>query len=157
MHLPLSPSRAIWWTFRNAASAMGKLPARVVRYESSQLDVSYKVQSSNFSLSWQHAEAWTLNFRQGAGEKMNRRRQKTVITVETFQRTTVRLRREAKVAWCEQCEAETAMLAPDEAAAHLQTTAREIFRLTEAGQIHFLETESGALLICRNSCQNHLR
>jgi protein-arginine kinase activator protein McsA len=88
---------------------------------------------------------------------MIRRRQKTVITVETFQRTTVRSRRKAKFAWCEQCAAETAMLAPDEAAAFLQTTARQIFRLTEAGEVHFLETESGALLVCRNSCQNHLR
>ena len=88
---------------------------------------------------------------------MNRRRQKTVITVETFQRTTVRSRRKPRIAWCEQCAAETAMLSTDEAAAHLQTTAREIFRLTEAGEIHFLETESGALLVCRNSCQNHLR
>ena len=49
------------------------------------------------------------------------------------------------------------MLASDEAAAHLQTTAREIFRLTEAGQIHYLETESGALLVYRNSCQTHRR
>jgi len=86
------------------------------------------------------------------GEEMNRRRQKTVITVETFQRTTVRLRRKARIAWCEQCAAETAMLATDEAAAFLETTARQIFRLTEAGEIHFLEAESGALLVCRNSC-----
>ena len=43
------------------------------------------------------------------------------------------------------------MLAPNEAAALLQTTAREIFRLTEAGEIHFLETETGALLVCGNS------
>ena len=43
------------------------------------------------------------------------------------------------------------MLAPNEAAAHLQTTAREIFRLTEAGEIHYFETETGALLLCGNS------
>ena len=42
-------------------------------------------------------------------------------------------------------------------AAQLQTTTREIFRLTEAGEIHYLETTSGALLVCRNSCQNRLR
>ena len=88
---------------------------------------------------------------------MDRRTGKTVITIETFQRTTVHIRREARIAWCDRCAADTVMLASDEAAAHLQTTAREIFRLTEAGQIHFLETESGALLVCRNSCQTHLR
>jgi hypothetical protein len=87
---------------------------------------------------------------------MNRRSEKTVITVEKFERTTVHIRRKAKIAWCERCAADTVMLAADEAAAHLQTTARIIFRLTEAGEIHFLETESGSLLVCRNSCQTHL-
>ena len=85
---------------------------------------------------------------------MNRRTEKTVITFETFQRRTTHLRRRAKIAWCERCTAKTVMLAPDEAAAHLQITAREIFRLTETGEIHFLETTSGALLVCRDSCQS---
>ena len=87
---------------------------------------------------------------------MNRRTEKTVITVETFEHTTVHIQRKVKIAWCERCAADAVMLAPDEAAAHLQTTARVIFRLTEAGEIHFLETESGSLLVCRNSCQTHL-
>ena len=82
---------------------------------------------------------------------MNRRKEKTVITVETFQRTVIYSRRKEKIALCEQCAAETVMLAPNEAAALMQTTAREIFRLTEAGEIHYLETETGALLICRDS------
>lgn len=85
------------------------------------------------------------------GEKMNRRTEKIVITVETFQRTVVYSRRKAKIAWCEQCAAETVMLAPNEAAAYLQNTARDIFRLTEAGKVHYLETEAGALLVCCNS------
>jgi len=87
---------------------------------------------------------------------MNHRTKRTVIEVEIFQRTTVHIRRKSKIAWCDRCAAEAVMLAPDEAAALLQTTAREIFRLTEAGEFHFLETESGALLVCRNSCQTHL-
>lgn len=82
---------------------------------------------------------------------MSRQTEKTVITIETFQRTVVHLRRKEKIALCEQCAAETVMLAPNEAAAYLQTTAREIFRLTEAGEIHYLETETGALLVCRDS------
>ncbi len=82
---------------------------------------------------------------------MNRRTEKTVITVETFQRTTARWRQKLKIAWCERCAAETLMLAPNEAATLLQTTARAIFRLTEAGEIHYLETETGALLVCRDS------
>ena len=82
---------------------------------------------------------------------MNRRTEKTVITVETFQRIVVHSRQKLKIAWCEQCAAETVMLAPNEAAIVLQTTARHIFRLTEAGEIHYLETESGTLLVCGNS------
>ena len=85
---------------------------------------------------------------------MTRRTEKTVITVETFQRTVIYSRQKEKIALCEQCAAETVMLAPNEAAALLQTSAREIFRLTEAGEIHYLETETGALLVCRNSLLN---
>ena len=87
---------------------------------------------------------------------MNRRTEKTVITVETFQRTIVRSRRETRIAWCDRCMAETMMLAPDEAAALLQITTREIFRLTEAGDVHYSETESGASLVCRKSCAARL-
>lgn len=82
---------------------------------------------------------------------MNRHIEKTVITIETVQRTVVRSRPKTKIAWCDRCSAETVMLAPDEAAAHLQTTTREIFRLTQTGEIHYLETEAGSLLICSNS------
>ncbi len=84
---------------------------------------------------------------------MNRRTEKIIITVETFQRTTVRSRRKLKIARCEQCAAETVMLAPNEAAAFLQITARDLFRRVESGEIHFLETEAGALLVCRQSLE----
>lgn len=87
---------------------------------------------------------------------MTRRTEKTVIIVETFQRTVIYSRRKEKIALCEQCAVETVMLAPNEAAAFLQTTAREIFRLTEAGEIHYLETEAGALLVCRNSLSKEI-
>ena len=88
---------------------------------------------------------------------MNSPAEKTVITIETFQRTTIRTRREIKIAWCEDCAAETVMLSPDQAAVQLQITAREIFRMAESGEIHYSETEIGALLACRNSYQDRLR
>jgi hypothetical protein len=86
-------------------------------------------------------------------KKMNGQKRKTVITVEKFQRTTVRrARQRAITAWCDGCAAETAMLEPNQAAAAAgPITAREIFRLTEAGRIHYLETEAGALLVCSAS------
>jgi len=92
-----------------------------------------------------------LSFPHFSEKKMNCRTEKTVITVETFQRTTARWWQKLKISWCERCAAETVMLAPNGGAALLQTTAREIFQLTEAGEIHYLETESGALLVYRNS------
>jgi hypothetical protein len=43
------------------------------------------------------------------------------------------------------------MLTPDEAAALAQTTAREVYRRVEAGEVHSIETEDGALRVCVNS------
>ena len=40
------------------------------------------------------------------------------------------------------------MLRPEEAAALAGLTAREVYRLAEAGSIHFAETADGLLLIC---------
>jgi len=83
---------------------------------------------------------------------MTRTKTKTEITIAKRQRTTIRLRRQS-VIWCEKCSAEGLMLTPDDAAALVHTTAREIFRRVEAGQVHFLETGSGAVLVCRNSLE----
>jgi hypothetical protein len=43
------------------------------------------------------------------------------------------------------------MLTPNEAAALASIDVRAIFRGVEAGQIHFVERESGELLVCVNS------
>lgn len=80
-------------------------------------------------------------------------KEKTVITIESYSRTTMYLRRATNIARCERCAEETLMISPNEAAAVLQISAREIFRLTEANEIHYLETESGALFVCRRSLE----
>lgn len=51
---------------------------------------------------------------------------------------------------CPQCAA-TVLLTPDEAATIAQTTTRTIFHWVELGQLHFVETDEGQLLICPNS------
>ncbi len=76
---------------------------------------------------------------------------KTKITIENYRRTILKMRRGAGAVRCEICESPTLMVSPNEAAAVLQTTVREIFRLIEAGAIHFSETAGGELLVCRNS------
>jgi hypothetical protein len=84
--------------------------------------------------------------------QMMRTKTKTEIIFETWQRTTIRWRRQ-RLDWCERCAAQVWMLAPDEAATLAQTTARAIFRRVEAGELHFLETAGGALLVCRASLE----
>lgn len=61
--------------------------------------------------------------------------------------------RRAKV-FCQSCRSDAPHLSVAETAALLQTTAREIYRLTEAGEIHYLETGSGSLMICGDSLSN---
>jgi len=82
---------------------------------------------------------------------MKRTKTKTQITIEQRHRTTVRLR--PREAWCVDCAAQSQMISTDEAAWLLQTTARALFRRVEAGELHFRETEGGALLICRASLE----
>jgi hypothetical protein len=77
---------------------------------------------------------------------------KTVITIETFQRTTIRSRKTAKIVRCERCAAADA---PSEAAAHPEFV-REVLPLSEAGTIDESETENGELLVCRHSDQDRL-
>ncbi|HEX8267703.1 MAG TPA: hypothetical protein VF596_20050 [Pyrinomonadaceae bacterium] len=82
------------------------------------------------------------------------RKEKTMITVETFRRTVARLPRKEIFAFCDGCCRTVSMLAPDEAGRFRQTTMREIFRLIEQGELHFLETANGALLVCRDSLES---
>jgi len=43
------------------------------------------------------------------------------------------------------------MVPPNDAALIAGTDARSIFRAVESGEIHFTESENGALLICKQS------
>jgi hypothetical protein len=52
-------------------------------------------------------------------------------------------------AFCPQCAALVEMTSPQTIADFFGYTEREIFRLVEAGKIHFIET--GRILICLNS------
>ena len=64
---------------------------------------------------------------------------------------TIRRNEQRFVAWCERCGAEVLMVTPNEAATFACTDARSIFRGVEAGEIHFIDTESGVLLVCCKS------
>jgi excisionase family DNA binding protein len=73
------------------------------------------------------------------------------ITVERHRRVVIRTRHPRSVAWCEGCASFATMLTPEEAAALMGTTARDIYRRVEAGDLHFHETEGGRVLVCATS------
>ncbi len=55
------------------------------------------------------------------------------------------------VARCPWCAAEVQLLTPEEAGELCGVSVREIYRLVEAGSIHFIETRQGRLWLCANS------
>jgi hypothetical protein len=74
------------------------------------------------------------------------------IVLEKHETTTISFNRNRRAkTFCPACGSNELHITVAEAAALFSTTAREIFRLIEAGKIHYLETETGALLICGNS------
>ena len=83
---------------------------------------------------------------------MKRTTTKTEFTIEQRQRTTIRLRA-PRLVWCELCAAPGWMLEPDEAAVLTATTVRNIFGRIEAGELHFVESDGGVLLVCRTSLE----
>jgi hypothetical protein len=76
----------------------------------------------------------------------------TEIKLETHEVTIIRTR-QRRTAFCEFCQANVWMLPPDTAAVLVQSTARSIFRRVEAGELHFIETREGALLVCCKSLE----
>jgi hypothetical protein len=73
------------------------------------------------------------------------------ITFETEELTTVKVRRGFK-GFCGQCNAFVEMLPPEAAALLTGLAEREIFRLIETGEIHFVEMER--VFVCRDSSVN---
>ena len=62
-------------------------------------------------------------------------------------------RRVSTIAWCGGCHARVLMVMPDEAAKLNGVTARAVYQMVEADQVHFIETADRILLICCESLQ----
>ena len=54
-------------------------------------------------------------------------------------------------AWCVGCANEVLMVTPAQAAVIARVSVRDINRRVEAGDVHFLETTEGSLLVCMSS------
>ena len=77
-------------------------------------------------------------------------KRRTVITIESHQLTVVRSRRAIEM-WCKECGKELPMLTPEAAAALVGIPPRAIYRSIESGELHFIDTGGGAVLICSGS------
>jgi len=79
-------------------------------------------------------------------------KQRRVIKVETHKLFVVRSIQEDSVnVWCDECRLTVRMVTPERAALLTQTPPRIIYRKVENGELHFVETEDGLLLICCDS------
>jgi hypothetical protein len=78
-------------------------------------------------------------------------KRKITVTVETHSLTILRTRGHASATWCAACGAQTQTVTVEVAARLRSVTQRTIFRLLEAGSLHFNETPAGELLICAES------
>jgi RNA polymerase sigma factor (sigma-70 family) len=76
---------------------------------------------------------------------------KTEITIETHRTFIVRRRPNLIQAWCAGCDANISFASPEDAAQLVGSSAREIYRAIEAGQLHFIETGDRLLRVCLDS------
>ena len=79
------------------------------------------------------------------------KKRRTEITIETHDVLVIRLPPETGVTRCAECEADSGMLTPSQAAAVCRVSTRSIYGWVAARKIHFRETPEGALLICLHS------
>ena len=79
---------------------------------------------------------------------MRLKKRRTDVTFELEQIMVIRRRSGSVSGWCVCCEVEVVMLTPDEAATVTTATTRTLYRLVDAGMVHFTETHSGLILLC---------
>lgn len=79
-------------------------------------------------------------------------KQKTQITFEVEETIILRQVEKTFMDFCPECQALVEMTTPQIAAALLNLSEREIFRLIENGRLHFTEAER--IFICQNSLTN---
>jgi hypothetical protein len=86
--------------------------------------------------------------------QMTEKSKKYLITAESREIYIFRRNKEkAARRFCADCKAEVEMLTLDAITTETKTPTREIFRLIEYNLVHSFETESGHLLVCRNSLE----
>ena len=78
------------------------------------------------------------------------KRRKTEISLEIDEAIAIRTNKVA-IAHCSGCRRLMRMIAADEAALIAKLSARDLYRLVEAGRLHFSENANGLLFVCYES------
>ena len=81
---------------------------------------------------------------------MVKAKRKREIELQLEETVTIKTR-QSLAALCPRCGRRAQMIPADEAALAAQVSAREIYRLAEAGRLHFVEDGAGLLYVCRDS------
>ena len=90
------------------------------------------------------------NFRpEPNGEQENKMTQRTEFEIEVSETVAYGSRNERFENFCPTCKCMTEMATPQVGAILGRTTEREIYRLVETGDVHFVETDR--VLVCLNS------
>ena len=76
---------------------------------------------------------------------------KLIVKKETHELKILTHPRVKEKRFCDLCQAEVRWLIPEEAMLLAKTSLREIFRLVETGEFHFVESVEGFLLVCAES------
>jgi hypothetical protein len=76
---------------------------------------------------------------------------RTEIAIEFEEMIRVVSHRQAARAWCPACGSKALMATPQQAAAIVGSSVRAVNRRVEAGEVHFVETKEGSLLVCISS------
>jgi hypothetical protein len=84
-----------------------------------------------------------------------KKRWKTEINLEFQEAITIRTPGDL-ITECPGCGKEVRMVPANEAAIIVGSTAREIYRLVEAGSIHFIEDHAGLLYVCLESLRHRI-
>jgi heterodisulfide reductase subunit C len=82
-------------------------------------------------------------------------KRRTEITIETERLLVISRRNTSALAWCSDCGIQRQMMTPEAVARAASLSTRTVYRLIEAGDLHFNETSDHRLWVCVNSL-NHL-
>jgi predicted RNA-binding Zn-ribbon protein involved in translation (DUF1610 family) len=82
-------------------------------------------------------------------------RRKVEISIQKTKRGVILLPETEEIFACPTCGAEEMMIAAESAASVFGFSRRDIYRLVEAGTVHFLETDEGILFVCPKSLEEN--